>query len=73
MTKSKHQQPKKKKPQKINYCLHDNSVYQEYEKPLYSCWKNVDIPEADETFTGFTWKGPKIPYDLTLYCFTGIL
>ena len=67
MTKSKHQQPKKKKPQKINYCLHDNAVYQEYEKPLYSCWKNVDIPEADETFTGFTWKGPKIPYDLWTY------
>lgn len=47
--------------------MHENTLYQEHKKDLYTCWREVDIPEALEDFTGFSWDGPKIPYDLWTY------
>lgn len=47
--------------------MHDNTLYQKEEKDFYTCWKEVDIPEADDDFTGFTWNGAKIPFSLWEY------
>ena len=68
MTRSKNPKDKKSPTKKqTNYCLYDNTLYQEEKKDLYTYWKEVDIPEADDDFTGFTWDGPKIPFSLWEY------